>query len=672
MRKNRMFGWICVAVAGMALNGWAATKYLDEFDLSSMTCGLGGRPQARKSLLGNAIRLGDKTFTRGVGTHADSVMIFDTDGNTTAFDAVVGIDKEALDYKGWDCGKGWGSVSFRVYADGKKVADSGIIKITDAPKAFHADLTGAKTIVLEVADGGEWAGYRFGHGDWGDAKFTVKDDTVKLEPTRDESLTEQYGILTPPEGPKPQINGPSVFGVRPGHPILYLIPVSGERPLKITVNGLPPGAKFDAATGILSGAVAKSGDYPLTIFAQNAKGKAVRMFLLRVGEKIALTPPLGWNSWNVWGSSVSDQKVRAAADVFHNTGLDRYGWSYIVIDDWWQNRPGEKSRKDVMGPCRTSEGKIVPNANFPDMKILANYVHAYGYKIGLYSSPGPTTCGGCEASWKHEKLDAETYAEWGYDYLKYDWCSYGQVAGKDDQSREYASKPYELMGRLLRQQNRDIFFALCQYGMAHVAEWGESIGGNSWRTKGDLKDSWQCVVQCIDTHRDDWKYAHPGCWNDPDMMVLGWVSTAGGPHYTYLTPNEQYSHMSLWVLQAAPIMLGCDLTKLDPFTRNLLVNREVLEIHQDELGQQARSVFHEDATDIWVKMLADGNKAIGVVNRYPFKRKVSFRFSDVGLVGKQLLRDVWRQKDIGVLEGSYEVSIPPHYTELLRTSHVGF
>lgn len=658
--------------AGRPVSGTGEkTKALETFDLSGASCGLGKRPQKNRSLLGNPLRLGGKTYSRGVGTHAESLMYFKANGKVRAFDALVGIDREAQEYPAsWCTRKNWGCVSFRVYADDRIVADSGVLRERDAPKRLHANLAGAKNIVLECTDGGHWAGYMMGHGDWVDAYFTLGEGAV-IEPDNTRYAKEQLGILTPPTPAEPRINGADVWGVRPGHPIIYRVPVSGERPLTLTAKGVPAGATFDAAKGILGGAVAKPGDYPIVVTAKNAKGTATRTITLKVGEKICLTPPMGWNHWNIWTGSVSDEKIRAAAQAMHTSGLGDHGWSYVNIDDWWQVNPKAGANDpSVDGPERLPDGTINPNRRFPDMKALADYIHSFGFKAGLYSSPGPYTCGGCTGSYRHELQDVQTWAKWGFDYVKYDWCSYGKIFSAATKGRkptvdDYA-KPYRLLSDAIRQQNRDIVHAFCQYGMGNVQTWGEAAGANVWRSWGDLKDSWTCLIKATESYADAYKYTKPGFWCDPDMMVLGVLSTANRRHASFLTPNEQYTHMSLWCLLNAPLLLGNDLTELDDFTKSLLVNDEILAVNQDPLGRQAGRVFHDRATDIWSRPMANGDTVCGIVNRFPFTRQVYLRWSFSGLSGTYQVRDLWRQKDVGAFKDGWRVNVPAHATIVVR------
>lgn len=679
-----------IALVAAALTAGTAgateTRYLDEMNLETMSCGMRLRPMKNLSVKMKPLRLGSATnvFARGVGTHVESVLILESDGRVNAFEATVGLDWAANEYpKSWDTGHNWGGVQFRVYADGEIVADTGVIKPNGQPKRLKAELAGARTIVLEATDCGDWAGYRFGHADWAEARFVCEDGAM-LKPHSDKSLALQLGILTPPEPQKPQINGAPFFGVRPGHAFLYRLPVSGLRPMRFAAKGLPDGATFDAEKGILSGKVAAAGDYPITFTAENPRGRATRVFTLKVGDTISLTPPMGWNHWNLHGAAIRPEHVRAAADGMVKSGLADHGWSYVNIDDGWERKPDPNVKDPAIAPpTRNPDGTIRPNAYFADMKGLADYVHSLGLKIGLYSSPGPKTCGGFEGSRGHEEQDAKSYADWGFDYLKHDWCSYGSIFHRETKGRaptvdDYA-KPYRVMTAALLKQDRDIIHAFCQYGMGDVQTWGRAAGAQVWRSHGDLKDAWMAVVKAVDSYGDTaWKYTGPGFWCDPDMMVVGRLSTDKGLHDSDLSPNEQYTHVSLWCMLNAPLLLGCDLNRIDAFTRNLLVNDEVLAVHQDALGRTARRTVHTEKTDVWTRPLADGSFAVAVVNRFPFMRKVRVDFAEAGFKpakkpgcdcdGENVfqVRDLWRQRDLGVFTDSFALDLPAHATAMFR------
>jgi len=627
------------------------TLWLDGLDLSTMSSGW-KTPLAKKSVDGRPLTVNGKVYDRGVGTHADSWYTLEADGGAFAFEANVGVDDEELS-------RGKGSVTFRVYADQKVAFDSGTVRAGKPAQAIKVDLTGAKLVILQVTDAAD--GDSFDHADWCDARFIVKDGAT-LKPVTS-PLTEQLGILTPPAPADPRINGARVFGARPGHPVLYTVAASGDRPMTFAAKNLPDGLTLDPATGIFNGSVAKPGTYEIALTASNAKGKAERVLRLVIGDRIALTPPMGFNSWNCFAGAVSDEKIRQAADAMVKSGLINHGWTYINIDDFWEFRPCEKNDQTLIGSERDPAGRILSNKRFPDMKALAAYVHSKGLRIGLYSSPGPTTCGGCAASWQHELQDAQTYAEWGFDYLKYDWCSYGSVSGGSNLKN--LMKPYQVMSEALRAQNRDILFSLCQYGMGNVSAWGDKVGGQCWRTTGDITDTWDSMSRIANAQDGLEPFAQPGNWNDPDMLIVGMVGW-GHLHPTRLTPNEQYTHMTLWCLFCSPLLIGCDMTQLDAFTLNLLTNDEVIEVSQDPLGKQAARVQKEEFADVWAKKMEDGSLAVGLVNRGFITSPVTVDFKTLGLTGTQRVRDLWRQQDEPAATGSYTAQIPGHGSKLIR------
>ena len=460
-------------------------------------------------------------------------------------------------------------------------------------------------------------------------------------------------ILTPPAPSEPRINGPAVFGIRPGNPLLYTIPVSGARPLSYAVEGLPEGLQLDSIQGFLRGSIKKSGDYPITLIARNSLGEDRKEFTIKVGDQIQLTPPMGWNSWNCWGLSVSDEKVRSSARAMVESGLINYGWTFMNIDDGWE------------AAKRTSRGELPANEKFPDMNSLTDYVHSLGLKIGIYSSPGPFTCGGFLGSYQHERQDARTWADWGIDYLKYDWCSYRNIM-PDESDIEGLKKPYVLMRNALDGADRDIVYSLCQYGMGNVSSWGAEVGGNLWRTTYDITDTWESLTSIGFSQHTHSEHARPGGFNDPDMMVLGWVGWGPNLHPTRLSADEQYTHVSLWCLLSAPLLLGNDLSRLDDFTKSLLTNNEVLAVNQDELCDQADLVYSKDSIQVWTKDMADGSKAVGFFNLNDTKREVKIPLAELGLEGRYSVRDLWRQENAPDASRDIDVAVYPHGVYLVR------
>jgi len=478
--------------------------------------------------------------------------------------------------------------------------------------------------------------------------------------------------LTPPSPATPLIHGAKVFGARPGSPFLFTVAATGQRPLTFSAEHLPAGLALDSETGRITGKVYHAGDYPVTLHAKNALGETQRPLLIKVGTTLALTPPMGWNSWNCFAHAVSDDKIRAAADAMVKSGLIDHGWTYVNIDDFWQVNPKSKD-PTLHGPQRDAKGNILPNSRFPDMKALAQYIHAQGLKAGLYSSPGPYTCGGCTGSYFHVEQDADQYAAWGFDYLKYDWCTYRKIY-KPEEGIEGMKKPYKMMAAALAQTPRDIVFSFCQYGMGDVWKWGADTGGNSWRTTGDIRDSWKSILRNGNRGNGIESYAGPGHWNDPDMLVVGKVGWGPSLHASRLTADEQYSHISLWCLQAAPLLIGCDLTQLDPFTLGLLTNDEVIDVDQDSLGQAAHVVKPATADptstiQIWARQLDDGSLAVGIFNLGPQPAPGTVTWSDLQIAGSQTVRDLWRQKDLGTFDEKFDApSIPSHGVFFLRVT----
>ena len=455
-------------------------------------------------------------------------------------------------------------------------------------------------------------------------------------------------ILTPPAPATPRYNGPLVFGVRPGSPVIFRLAFSGEKPMKYAVEGLPEGVVLDPDKGVLSGSCDKAGEYPLVFTATNAKGSARASFTLKVGTQIGLTPPMGWNSWNCWALSVSQEKVMASAAALINRGLADYGYSYINIDDAWEAEE------------RAPDGSIMANEKFPDMKALGDYLHSNGLRFGIYSSPGDHTCGGYLGSLDHEEQDAKTWASWGVDYLKYDWCGYSKVFdASNDHSTAACIRPYLKMQQYLREQPRDIFYSLCQYGWDKVWEWGAYIDANSWRTSHDIMDTWESLyVTGFVRQPDLYPYSGPGHWNDPDMLIVGKVGWSSSLRDSRLTPDEQYTHISLWSLLASNILIGCDLSQIDDFTFNLLCNNEVNAVNQDILGKQAHKDVDEDGMQIWSRDLADGSKAVGLfnLNEESVPALLSGVLAKINLKA-DTVRDLWRQKDIPT---DAQYMIPPH------------
>ena len=496
--------------------------------------------------------------------------------------------------------------------------------------------------------------------------------------------------LTPSPPDAPRINGPAVFGVRPGSWFLFSIPATGIRPLTFAAENLPSGLKLDPASGLITGLLSMPGEFRVVLRATNAAGSAKKVLRIIAGARIALTPPMGWNSWTCWGASVDQDKVLAAAKAMVARGLSDHGWAYINIDDTWQGVRG--------GPFNA----IQPNAKFPDMAGLAARIHAMGLKFGLYSTPwrgsyeghvgssadneagaydwivsGDHTpnfrIGRDEVRWNQVKRgnwklgrfsfagrDAAQWGRWGIDYLKYDWFP--------------NDVPHvEEMAQALRRTGRDIIFSLSNTAPYDLApEWARLA--NAWRTTGDIRDTWKRVSE-LGFSQDRWAaYAGPGQWNDPDMLVVGLVGWGPRLHASSLTPDEQYSHVSLWCLLSAPLIIGCDMDRLDDFTLGLLTNDEVLAIDQDPLGRQATQIANDGDKVVYSKTLEDSSFAIGLFNRGSSATSIGVRWGPWGDLttaqGALRVRDLWRQKDLGTFDGRFETVVAPHGVELVRLTAV--
>ena len=627
---------------------------LSSLDLSLLRQGW-GEPQIDKSIEGKPLTIGGRIFERGVGSHAASVLYLELDGGTERFSAWIGVDDET---------QGRGSLVYKVYGDGELLFDSGTLRGGEPARELDVDLRGVQRAMLVTDGAGD--GIDYDHANWAEAVFHV----TGAKPRAVGPPVEEKVILTPPPRPAPRINGPGVWGVRPGRPVLYRIPCTGERPIAFAAEGLPDSLVIDPARGTLAGsAPGQAGTVEILLSAQNRHGRHQKRFELRVGEELALTPPMGWNSWYIHYDRVTDADMRAAADAMVASGMADFGYRYVNIDDCWMKKRGEE-------PYRDEGGAVLCNAKFPDMLGLTDYIHSQGLLAGLYTSPGPWTCAGYVGAYGHEREEAAKFGEWGYDFLKYDWCSYGGVAQGEGVDR--LQRPYRKISAILGELERDLVLNLCQYGMGEVWEWGGEVGGHCWRTTGDLGLARGGLLPGFYSiglsNARHFEHAGPGRWNDPDYLLIGWVGSAhrmGEGEPTSLTGNEQYSYMSMWSLMAAPLIFSGDMTKLDPFTLNVLCNHEVIEVNQDSLGQQARIVRQDQETLILAKELSDGSLAVGFFNLAEVERKVSLPREELGLGTELRMRDLWRQEELAVGEGAIEFALARHGVRMVRLWRTG-
>lgn len=638
-----LLSWATAAPAD--LSGEAALRverppsgavWVDEIDITRMSQRRGS-PRAGRTIRDRPIVLGGLHYPHGIGTRSISEFVIDLEGDATRFESVVGFDDAIR--------KGVGSVTFEVWADDARVANSGLMSAGDPPKKLIADLTGARVLTLLVDDGGDTSN---------DDEVAWAGATIHLVPqakSRPEPYTAPVEAapaisLTRAAAPRPEIHGARVTGATPGRPFLFRVPATGKRPLTFQARGLPSGLVLDPTRGIISGAIRNAGTYDVELDVRGAGGEARRKLRIEAGsDALARTPPMGWNSWNVWGPAVDADKVLDAARLLDESGLADHGFQYVVIDDAWE---GE----------RDANGELRPNDKFPDMRALAEAIHARGLKLGIYSSPGSKTCEGFAGSWQHEAQDAATFAAWGVDFLKYDWCSYEEIAA--DHSLPELKRPYLVMRDALARVDRDIVYAMCQYGYGDVWQWGAEAGGHLWRTSGDLLDTWSNLESVGFRQAGRERWTRPGEWNDTDMLVVGTLGWGPDLRPTRLTPNEQMLHIALWALQAAPLFIGADLSKLDAFTLALLTNSEVIDVDQDPLGRAAGRIWSDARREIWARPLSDGTTAVGLFNRGLAPHAMTLRWSDLGLRGRQPVRDLWLRKDLGGFSDSMTAIVPRH------------
>jgi alpha-galactosidase len=364
-------------------------------------------------------------------------------------------------------------------------------------------------------------------------------------------------------------------------------------------------------------------------------------------QVLAQTPPMGWNSWNHFARKVDDATIRATADAMVSSGMRDAGYVYVNIDDTWEGQ-------------RDAQGIIRSNEKFPDMKALADYVHSKGLKLGIYSSPGAKTCAGYEGSLGHEVQDAQTYAAWGIDYLKYDLCGLRaemKAAPSPEAAHKIMIDAYTKMRDALRATGRPIVYSLCQYGDDAVWEWGASVGGNLWRTTGDISDNYARMAELGFGQAGLARFAGPGHWNDPDMLEVG-----NGK----MSDEEYRTHMSLWAILAAPLLAGNDVATMTDETKAILMNKEVIGVDQDALGRQGDRVYTEGPIEVWSKPLSGGAVAVGIFNRHPKVLTAHVDFARLGFSGGVQARDLWLHKDLGSLPAKYDVEIPAHGVLMLR------
>jgi len=667
---KRIFALLLVMNSMIAANVVAQethTVWLDDLPIVTFSEGL--RPvNVKHNYTGDTLRINAVNYFRGLGAQSICVIPFYLNNNAKHFSALVGAD---------DKGNKDIPVTFYVVGDRKLLFQSPEMKIGDAAIKIDIDLTGIQQLGLLIKDKVGGINNKRTYADWADAKIEMIGNTM---PEHVSNPDEKY-IVTPAPNKLPRINSAKLFGASPGNPFLYTIAATGERPMQFSAAHLPKGLFVSEQTGIITGSIKEKGTYTVTLRAKNKLAEAKQQLVIKIGDTIALTPPIGWNGWNAWEAKIDREKVIASADAMVKTGLRDHGWTYINIDDAWQ---GIRTGPDTA---------LQPNEKFPDIKGMMDYIHSLGLKAGIYSTPYIASYGGYlggssaypaggethdiiklnrssfhgPGKYRFEKNDAKQMAAWGVDFLKYDW--------------RIDVVSTERMSDALKRSGRDIVFSLSNNSpFEKVNDWARL--SNMYRTGPDIKDSWTSLYLNTFT-LDKWSpYTGHGHWADPDMMILGDVSIGPVLHPTRLTPDEQYTHVSIFSLLAAPLLIGCPIEQMDAFTINLLSNDEVIAIDQDPLAKAARFIAEDNGIEIWSRPLEDGSYAVGLFNidGYGKTPESYFRWgnespkeytldlSKLGLNGKYTIRDVWRQKDLGVFDHSFKTSVRHHGVVLLRIS----
>jgi alpha-galactosidase len=465
-------------------------------------------------------------------------------------------------------------------------------------------------------------------------------------------------LAPPPSDTRPVIRGTQIVGASPGRPFLFRVPATGKGPLAFSAASLPPGITLDARTGILSGAAAKAGTYRVALAVKGPAGRATRGLTIVCGSGVlARTPPMGWSAWNLYGENVTGEKVRLQADWLVRSGLAAHGYQYVLLDDTWQGRRDTKT------------GDIDSNRRMGDLTALADYLHAKGLKFGIYSSPNEETCAGYAGSLGHEEQDARAYARWGADYLKYDWCDASR--GRRDLSEDELKAAFAKMRAALDKTGRDFVYTINPYGLTAAWQWAKEVGANTYWTSAQVLETWDRIMRNGFDMSYKGEESGQGSWADPGWLMLGKVGSATiNPHFVRLTPDEQKAHFSLWCLVAAPLILSCDLTQLDPnaffpITTAILTNDEVIAIDQDPLGKPARPLEGVGG-DAWSRPLADGTIAVGLFNRRPDPRRMTVPWSALDRTGSQPVRDLWLRKDLGEKSESFTATVPSHGVVLVK------
>ena len=597
--------------------------------------GYASQPSLGRTQAGEPIMIAGTFYPRGLVVRPRSYIRVDLKGVATQFLARVGVNDGSS-----------GRAEFRVTVDQKVAFDSHFMRAGDPTQAIDVNLAGAKELELTVdgAEGDTMDTAAFAV--WLGARIYIKPGVDKANYPEPLFMKQTPVAIAPlADGPEPQIHGPRVVGASPGRAFFFAIPATGRAPLTFAASKLPDGLSLDAATGFITGTMAEPLQQSVDITVRNALGQATRpMAIVCAPYGMTPTPPMGWNSWHAWETSIDDGKIRAAADAMVAKGFAAHGFRYINTDDGWS------------GP-RLADGNLPGAAGrFPDMKALGDYIHGKGLKYGIYASPGEYTCNFAKflGSVGHEQQDASAWASWGVDYLKYDSCGGG------------TPERFRLMRKCLDNTGRDIVYSTNTYR-------DRSAMPQLWRTTVDIRNNWESLNEfAFNKPVGSEKYAEPGRYNDPDMLLVGRPEalTKQNPKFA-ITRNEEILHVTQWAMLAAPLMLGSNLSEADDALVALMCNDDVLDVNQDPLVRQGWRLRQDSPVrggggEVWMRPLFDGTTAVALYNRSaePIKMKISWK--ELGLEGPQPVRDCWQRKDLGTFPQDYETAVEVHAAVLLK------
>ena len=630
--------------------------FVDTLDLSRVTT------EAKDVVPGESVwhrrlTLHGITYPHGFGVQGVSEMTIDLKGVATSFESMVGVDDEIQDN---------GAVDFTVRLDGREVYDSGTMHGEEMPKHVVVDLTGAQKLTLAVAHVGTEDDWR-DHADWAGALIRLVPSATARPATAGPTPRVQVPVEAA-EPTVPAIHGPRVLGVSPQRPFLYTIPATGKGELDFRATDLPAGVSLDARTGLLHGKIATEGRTTVTLIAHNALGSDRRELTIVCGAgKRALTPPMGWNAFGVYGDTTNDAQVRAAADDLVKTGLAAHGYRYVCLGDAWEG-------------TRDDDGNLRPNRRFPDMRALADYIHARGLLFGIYSAATPQTCSGYVGSVGHEAQDARTFADWGVDYLTYDWCPTAATTATNpgvplERLRSATAAelvpPFTLMGDALEKTGRDIVYAVSvQETQRYTSDsddpvsWAAKVGADTFSSSSGLFDSDKIIRQYALGRLSYAGRAGVDRWDDLGLLMAGRIGYPK-PHLTLLTPAEQMTQMTAWAMLSAPLFVSCDLAHLNAnllnhYTSALLTNDDILDIDQEPTPHAPKAVYSGANRAVWFRTLADGRIAVAFFNGATYAQSDRIALHDLGLTGPQPVHDLWQRRDLPTANNEFSAVVPNH------------